>query len=178
MASAKTGGRDDFNTPPPVLEAVRRYASIDLDPCWNETSLTKPLVGKLDGGALGCGLDVWWPTYIRDGIAFVNWPYSKSPAWAAKVASSAEERVPIIALVAARTDTRWWRSLWPHVDAEARWHGRLRFWLDGAPATVWSKKLQKNIPACATFASSLLGINVSQRRFRAAFEGVATVVVP
>jgi hypothetical protein len=167
MASAKTGGRDDFNTPPPALEAVRRYAPIDLDPCWNPSSMTEPFLGKFDGGQLGCGIDAWWPTHIRDGIAFVNWPYSASAAWSEKLVQQAGERVPIIALVACRTDTRWWRRIWPYVDAEARWHGRLRFWLDGKPAA-----------SGATFASSFLGINVSQRRFRAAFEGVATVVVP
>lgn len=169
MQSARNGGpgRDDFCTPPGVVELLTAHWCIDLDPCSNTRSAVSPMRGRLFGGADDDGLSSSWGDMVDGGIAYVNPPYSQMAKWARKMAVEAEHGVPIIALVAARTDTRWWRTLWPRVDACAFWNGRLRFWLDGVP-----------MKAKATFASASLGMNVSQRVFRRAFDGVATVVIP
>jgi hypothetical protein len=171
MQSAKTSGRDDFNTPPEVLARVRLIGHVQFDPCWNEYAATVLAPSTLDyaadGGERGDGLSLDWSEFTRDGLAFVNFPYSAAAAWSTKVAQESDLGVPIVVLCAARTDTKWWRLLWTHCDVVAFWHGRIRFWLDGAPAKHG-----------ATFASALFGFNVMPRRFRAALGGVATVVVP
>lgn len=179
MSSARTGtGRDDWNTPPEVLELVRQLGRIDLDPCSNGNSLVEA-ASVLDGAGQGDGLRAAWGEYVSaGGLVFVNPPYSKAATWAAKMVEQAECGVPIVALVAARTDTRYWQAMHRAADAIGLWRRRMRFWLDGEPATVWSKKLKRHIPASATFPSALLGFNVSQRRFRAVFAGVAEVVIP
>jgi hypothetical protein len=166
MQSAKTSGRDDFNTPFEVIERVMSIAPIGLDPCWNPHSVTGECEW-MDGGASGDGLLTEWSDYVDGGQAFVNFPYSAAKDWSVKVAKESDLGVPIVVLCAARTDTKWWRTLWSHCDVAAFWHGRIRFWLDGAPAKHG-----------ATFASALFGFNVIPRRFRAALGGVATVVLP
>jgi hypothetical protein len=166
MQSAKTGGRDDFNTPPDVMARVQMIEHVQFDPCWNRHSVLAPEY-RADGAEHGCGLECDWLDFVHDGLAFVNFPYSAAKDWSAKVARESDEGVPIVVLCAARTDTKWWRTLWSHCDVAAFWHGRIRFWLDGAPAKHG-----------ATFASALFGFNVMPRRFRAAFGGVATVAVP
>lgn len=167
LQSAKTSGRDDYCTPPDIMKLIGEHWHVELDPCSNEFALTSPTIMALGGGEDGDGLLRDWRDHIEHGIAYVNPPYSQAKAWADKVALEAACGVPIVALVAARTDTRWWRTLWPNVDACAFWNKRIKFWLDGAPASH-----------PATFASAFLGMNVSQRVFRRAFDGVATVVVP
>lgn len=161
MSSARTGaGTDVWGTPPNVIERVERVGFIALDPCCdteNSTSKVWCFTEEDDGLAQG------WGEHISAGLVYVNFPYSKAAAWAVKCAEEAGKGVPIIVLCAARPDTRWWKVLWDTADAVAFWRGRLRF--VGAPAS-------------APFPSALFGMNVSQRRFKAAFDGVATTVLP
>lgn len=161
MSSAKGdgGGADTWCTPSIVLECVRAVGSIGLDPCTNAdnpTAARSIYTPEIDGLAQPWDLDG------NGGLVYVNPPYSNVGEWALK-AANASAAVPVIMLVAARTDTKWWRQLWGVADAVAFWNGRLKF--VGAPTS-------------APFPSALFGLNVSQRRFRHAFEPVATVVLP
>lgn len=72
---------------------------------------------------------------MSSGLIYVNCPYGRTIGrWTAKCRNEAEEGAEIIALLPARTDTRWWRDCTPPRSARAVafLRGRLRF--VGAPA--------------------------------------------
>jgi hypothetical protein len=165
MSSARTGkGKDDWCTPAVVLDRVRLMGRIALDPCTsvvNPTDADDIFTGIGGASAYSCGLENDW--HPHNGLVYCNPPYSKMTAWALKMVAEAKKGTPIITLVAARPDTKWWRSMWSVADAVALWRGRLKF---------------VGAPSCAPFPSAVFGINVSQRRMRAVFGDVAEVVVP
>ena len=158
LQSAKTGGTDVHYTPAVVLDRVRKIAPIALDPCTephNPCEAVRFYTAKHDALSLA-----WQPV----GLTFINAPYSTMAAWADKiVAEAAQWPVPFIVLCAARVDTGWWRTLMAVADVVAFWRGRLRF---------------GDAKSSAPFPSAVFGLNVSQRRFRAAFGDVAEVVIP
>jgi site-specific DNA-methyltransferase (adenine-specific) len=166
MSSAKGVGRDDWCTPAAVLTRVRQVGNIVLDPCTSESNPVDAVMCMHLPDSDGLTRSWWgWMSGER-GLAFVNPPYSQMKAWAEKVAAEAKQGTPIIALVAARTDTRWWRDLWAAADVVGFWRGRLRFEVDGVPQGT------------APFPSALIGCNIGRRRFEKAFFDVANVVVP
>lgn len=159
MTSARTKtGRDDWETPDVVLERVRRIGHIALDPC---TSYANPVDADRCFTESFNGLVQPWSCSMH--LAYVNPPYSQMALWAAKMATEAELGVRIVALVAARPDTKWWRTMLNAADVVGFWRGRLKF---------------VGAESCAPFPSAVFGFNVSQRRFKAAFGDVADVVVP
>jgi hypothetical protein len=183
MQSARNGGdgKDDFETPPEVMERVRLVVPGCrlLDPCTSVRNPTGAWVGfVLEQGR--DGLNEPWCVASNDtdecNLVYVNPPFSQVRRWAEKVAGCAMDGLPIVTLVAGRTGTRWYRQLLAVADAVAFWPGRVRFNADGAPAMAWSKKLGQYVAASATFETHLLGINVSQRRFRRAFDNCQVVL--
>lgn len=172
-SSALTTGRDDWQTPEVVLERVRRVGCLALDPCTSSENPCRALRWCYLGAPMhagswpyGDGLAFSWYLALNWGdVVFVNPPYSAMAAWADKVASEAEVGTPIVALVAARTETKWWERMWSMADACAYWRRRLAFNLPGIATR-----------ASATFPSALLAFNVGARRFRTAFEDRAAVV--
>ena len=182
LASARTTGKDEHNTPPEILDRVRKVGRIAFDPCPGDGDMVgaqhdlldaseiKGLpAGSLPSSKYGVdGLMVSWiAIYKRQSthgaLTYVNFPYSHASAWALKIVSEADAGLPIIALVAARPDTRWWRAMWNAADAVAFWRGRITFLGSKHPAP---------------FPSALFALNVSQRRFRAAFGDAAEIVCP
>lgn len=155
LQSAKTGGKDEHFTPAVVLDRVRRIAPIALDPCTSEDNpcAAARFYTERDNGLL----QPW------ESLTYCNPPYSDAKTWAAKMATEAAMGVSIVALVAARPDTKWWRTMWDACDVMAFWRGRLTFGDAAHPAP---------------FPSATFGLNVSQRRFRQAFGDVAEVVIP
>lgn len=148
-SSARTNrGSDNWQTPDVVLDGVRRIGPIDLDPCTDETN--------------PCGARTWFwaggletPWMVVSGLIYVNPPYSQMAAWAHKCAFESREcGARIIALVPARTDTRWWREATSEVECVAFWNGRLTF---------------KGAPAPAPFPSALLAFNIGARAMDRAF---------
>ncbi len=111
---AYNGDTNDWITPKDVIEKLGPF---DLDPC---ASVHQP-----------------WPcarksyTYMDDGLAqpwegrvWLNPPYGPNTAtWLRKLASHGNG----VALVPARTDTRWFRETWGLADAFLFLHGRLNF---------------------------------------------------
>lgn len=144
-----SSGKDDWCTPPEVLRLVRLVGPIGLDPCWNPGALSSPRVRAwLDDGRDGLQLD--WAAEVAPGeVVFVNPPYSTlESAWGHKLAAEGPRvraaGAHLVAIVPARTDTRWWQPMWT-ADAICFWRGRVHF-LDkgvrqaGAPfpsAVVW-----------------------------------------
>lgn len=124
MSSARTGTKeqDAWQTPEEVLALVREVAPIDLDPCTSEDNPTgaKHFITEAQNGLQG-----FWP---GAGLVYVNAPYSRMRDWAERVGQASGPRREIIALVPARTDTRWWHRLVtyrPH--AICFWQGRIKF---------------------------------------------------
>ena len=116
--------RMDWNTPESFLALVRKVAPIGLDPCSNVTSKVKASAAWLSGG-----LEVDWSGF---GLVYVNPPYGRElKQWAEKIAAEADRGVEIIALVPARTDTKWFRQMWNRKSAVCLWQGRITF--EGAP---------------------------------------------
>lgn len=113
---------DEWLTPPWVITALGPF---DLDPC-------SPLDRPWDTAARHYtvsddGLLLPW-----DGLVWCNPPYSSADTWMARLA----EHGTGIALVFARTETRWWfASVWGKASALLFIQGRLTFHRpDGTPA--------------------------------------------
>lgn len=146
-----TSNSQEWNTPLEVLELVRAFDAIGLDPCSN--------AGSIVGAAVEWRMERDGDSLLRDwrghGLVYVNPPYSRFlRAWTAKCAQSGAE---VIACVPARTDARWWHQSAVTADAICYWRGRLRFL--GAPSS-------------APFPSALLYFGPRVERFRDVFAAV------
>lgn len=130
LAPLMSSVRMDWQTPRKVLDLVRLVGRIGLDPC---TTDDNP-VGADDWIAPPSdGLLQEWPSDDGAGafLTYVNPPYGRSlGAWMAKCNEESANGAEIIALVPARTDTRWWEHV-TQADAICFWRGRLTF--EGAP---------------------------------------------
>lgn len=117
---------DEWRTPECVLERVRRVGPIALDPCSGPGSIVH---ARVEWTEADDGLTRAWEV-AHDEICFVNPPYGRElPLWVAHcMLEDAVLKTPIVLLVPARTDTRWW-----HDDVVQRaavvcfWRGRLKF---------------------------------------------------
>ena len=132
--AAFTSGRDEHWTPPAVIDGIlwamggERFT---LDPCSPGADLAPTQVVPADR----------YLTKDDDGLAFswggagavvyVNPPYSRIAAWVAKCRAEAAAGTQVVALVPARTETRWWRDHVAGVANVVFMPGRLRF---GGPA--------------------------------------------
>lgn len=155
MSSAKTGGRDDWETPDCVLERVRMVGQIGLDPC--APVGRNPVGARIVYDERKDGLSFSWVAAI-DEITFINPPYSQLRRWVNRCDEGWQ--CEVIALVPARTDTRAWNEISPNVVAF--WRGRLTF---------------RGAQGPAPFPSALLYWGDRPWKFGAAFEDVAKVVM-
>lgn len=124
QAQMRNGGRvkghDEWLTPPGL---IRSLGPFDLDPC-------APTVRP-------------WPTATRhiappengllmrwDGRVWMNPPFSQNARWIGRLAQHGNG----IALVPARTDSRWFQEIaWPNAAAALFLRGRQRFYkVDGS----------------------------------------------
>ncbi len=121
--NTKNPGFQHWNTPAEVLDPLRAFVPISLDPCSNPSSVV----------AASCrvtlpvdGLAFPWHLY---GHTFVNPPYADQPAWLAKaVAERALGAKTITVLIPASTETKTFREqVFGHADAVAFWHRRIGF---------------------------------------------------
>lgn len=146
MSSARTGGRDDWETPEHVLVLVRRLGPIMIDPCAGPTTW----IGRVNVTAAQDGLTWRWCR----GIAYVNPPYSRLREWAAKVDQEARTGCRIVSLVPSRTDTRWWRTITERASCVLFWRGRIRF---------------AGAASCAPFPSAIIAHGLPPHDVSAAF---------
>lgn len=160
-APLMSSARGDWQTPDCVLERVRRVAPIGLDPCTVESNPTgawstyTPEIDALKPGVL------WW---LPDdaGLIYCNPPYGRGiGAWVDKCREAAAGET-VIALLPARTDTRWFP--WD-ADAICFWRGRLTF---------------RGAPAPAPFPSAVVywGTEANMLRFGRAFYDAGKIVYP
>lgn len=116
--------RDDWRTPPEVLERVRRVAPIGLDPC---TGIENPTGASIFAVAPGAwpadeplpwsaridGFSFPWSMHCPEGeLVWVNPPYSRGNLgpWTARCRTEAMGGAEIIALVPADPSTDWWNE--------------------------------------------------------------------
>jgi hypothetical protein len=152
-------------TPQHVLDVVREFEVIALDPC---TTPQNPVGAKVFCDVDGLG--VCWSGFIADWapahvpFAFVNPPYSRGELlkWARKAVEEwRRNQVESICLVPADTSTRASQLLLAEANAVAFWRHRICFAGEQG----------------AKFANALYYFGDRQGRFRRVFERWATVLV-
>lgn len=156
-----SSARGDWQTPDCVLERVRKVAPIGLDPCTSPENpcgadyCSTPLLG-------GDGLLADWTAFHAPGrLVYCNPPYGRGiGAWVEKCHDEYMRGGEVIALLPARTDTRWFP--WDAV-AICFWRGRLTF---------------KGAPAPAPFPSAVVYWGQRYWAFNDAFCDVGKIVSP
>lgn len=114
---------DEWWTPPEITDALGPF---DLDPCAPEGGV--PWITAEHYSLATDGLAEEW-----HGFVWLNPPYSEISPWMQRLADHGNG----IALVFARTETRWWFDhVWPHASRFLFLAGRLSFHRpDGSVAT-------------------------------------------
>ena len=150
--------RPDWNTPLNLLERVRAFDSIGLDPCGNAGSIVQARIEwrlERDGDSLP-------KPWGNLGLVYVNPPYGPEiTPFAQKMVEEGAKGTEIIALLPARVDPVWWQKWITQADAVCFWRGRLKFL--GAPSS-------------APFPSAVAYWGPRRDRFRAIFGEVGWVV--
>jgi len=144
--SALTGGKDDWETPEYILDAVRAFEPIGLDPCTHEGN---PVRAARFYTREADGLEAPWH---NQGLVFVNPPYSMMAHWSRAIVRESE-RAEIIALVGARPGAKWYARMQLAALGHLEFSGRVRF--VGAPSS-------------APFPSALLYFGERGKKFVAA----------
>lgn len=142
LAPLMSSAKSDWCTPACVLDRVRAVAPIALDPCTTRDNPTGAAAICVEHGPMpgdeqiGCTIDVdglaaAWVKLADGGLIYVNPPYGLAIGdWTERCADAGCDEAEVIALLPARTDTRWWAAACvPPVSAQAVcfWRGRLRF---------------------------------------------------
>lgn len=130
MAADKSdlAGSNEWLTPDDVLEAVRRFAPIGLDPCSHP--LSRVHADREVRKDLGeDGLKVSWINECPLGrLVFVNPPYCQGIGdWTAKARYQGEAGAFVVGLLPAHTDTGWWHRDVVPATAVCLWRGRVSF---------------------------------------------------
>ena len=130
MFSSKNQG---WETPDGLLDVIRRYRPIRLDPCTTEQNPTKAIEFFTPGDD---GLTQDWDMG-SGGLIYVNPPYGRQLSkWVGKVVSESLRRpvtgrrygTEIIMLIPARPDTaNWQHGVFESSDAVCFIKGRLQF---------------------------------------------------
>lgn len=126
--------RQDWQTPDHLLDLIRGYRAIRLDPCTEIENPTKAqdIFIKVDDG-----ITQDWEM-DKGGLVYVNPPYGREQKfWVEKCVSEAAKRPfllqndlgsEIILLVPARTDTvHWHHGIIAHAEAICYIKGRIKF---------------------------------------------------
>ena len=134
LAPLMSSNRSDWETPPQLFEALHREFRFTLDAAADERNHKLP-VWLGPGSPLGYedALLVHWDVAGRPAVAWLNPPYGyRIGLWVAKAYEEAQSaNATVVALLPARTDTRWWRHYVMEAEEIRLLPGRLRF--VGAP---------------------------------------------
>lgn len=152
---------DEWYTPPKIVElVVRMLEGVDLDPCSNAAGKAANVPAEHHYCAADDGLALKWR-----GKVYMNPPYGKPiKHWVAKFVDSFKtgEMTEGIALVAARTETKWFQLLLGQSPPICFITGRLNF---------------SNAPNDATFPSALIYLGKRIRRFAKTFNETGPIYV-
>lgn len=139
FSRAATGGRDDWETPAALFDSLDEEFRFTVDvAATRQNAKVRPFLSA-EEDALVCD----WHVGGRGRVCWMNPPYSQCRAFMAKAALEVARGCTVVALVPARTDTRWWHEhVWdterhtPRAGVEVRFlRGRVKFSgaLAGAP---------------------------------------------
>jgi hypothetical protein len=141
----KSKPTDHWNTPAWLAKTLGRFqGGISLDPCSNATSLVSARFVAHGGDGLD-GLTLDWVDLGRNGLIYINPPYSDVGPWAEKFSQLPAESAAAM-LVKLDPTTRWWKTAMYRSAGFFTFRERLRF---GRPG------LDKKQPG-ANFASALI----------------------
>ncbi len=129
FSSAKTTGRDDWETPLDFFHTLDRVYKFDLDVAADGVNHQTPLwlgPGGMRENALQCG----WYVSDKPTVAWCNPPYSASKKFIEKAIFEAEfHSVDTVMLLPARTDTKYFHELvWQNASSIIFLKGRLKFY--------------------------------------------------
>lgn len=113
--------KTDHLTPDSILELVRSFAPIVLDPCTTKDNPTGAEYIRTPECSPD-GLETAWHEF--DGLVYVNPPYGRRKGqrckeWVEKAIEEYQQGAEIIMLLPARTDTQWFQRLFELVSADA-----------------------------------------------------------
>lgn len=147
---------DEWMTPQWLVDWVHKFLPIGLDPCTTPANPVRALkyYTKQDNGKTG----PWWDV-PRGHCVYVNPPYSDVSAWVDRVCQ--EKKHPLLLLVPARVDTKWWHQMLDRATSVLFFRGRLKF-----------SERQTSAP----FPSALVGFHMDEHRFTDAFHDLGWVV--
>jgi phage N-6-adenine-methyltransferase len=122
--------KDDWETPPEFFAAMEKlFGKFALDVCANEVN--HKCIGFLAGyGHDDDGLQVpWHQCYGGNPQCWMNPPYGRNVTgkWVAKAIEESKKGAPVICLLPARTDTKWFRACYENAAAIYFVQGRLKF---------------------------------------------------
>lgn len=122
--AGRSKGWPNWTTPKHVVDLVSEVDRIVLDPCSNEHSQVGALMSFTEHG-----LEESWCERVAShpGLVYVNPPYNQADAFIDKCIAEAKSGIQIIALVAARTDTKWAHKAFDTVQSVQFWSGRIKF---------------------------------------------------
>ena len=123
--AAYSSDRMDWETPQALFDELNAEYGFTLDPCSTHANAKceNHYTAEDDGLALPWG-----------GVVFCNPPYGRSIGdWIRKCSEEAARCETIVALVPARTDTRWFHEYIYHRAEVVFLRGRLKFETDGKP---------------------------------------------
>jgi site-specific DNA-methyltransferase (adenine-specific) len=117
--------RDDWETPPDLFEPLQREFDLRVDAAASRTNTKCPeYFGPGSESRLNALSAEPWPI----DRYWLNPPYSQTRAFMTKAAAAAEAGSLVVALVAARTDVRWWHQhVWDASRGALRSHVQIRF---------------------------------------------------
>ncbi len=138
--TGNTSTHHGWHTPPEIMHGLYVvFGTFDLDPCSSTRNRRRaPVRARTYFTLDDDGLRLPW-----HGRVFVNPPYGRSvPRWVGKARTEVQHgrAQVVVALVAARTDTRWWHDHIAGVAEVFLLRGRLRFG-DGKQAAPFPSAL-------------------------------------
>jgi site-specific DNA-methyltransferase (adenine-specific) len=153
-----TSRSEHWCTPPEIKDRVCQVDTIGLDPAGNIHSIIDAqLVFDFNGGQDGLLL-----SWQHQGLVYINPPYGRAlPKWTKKIAAEALLGTEIVALLPARTDTKWFHEhILPYAQTMLFYKGRIKF-IDG---TTGKRKHS------ATFPSIFVYFGKRSKKFKKAFK--------
>ena len=107
---------DEWATPQDFYDKLDAEFRFVVDAAATQDNKKRPLYYGIDDG-LGCIGDALTQPWCTDGAHWMNPPYSRCREFIAKAAEERHKGVLTVALVPARTDTRWFHEHLYHADA-------------------------------------------------------------
>lgn len=158
--------RQDWETPQDLFDTLNKIFEFDVDVCANETNHKCKKYFKESDDALS--IPNWNKAVTRPGwrrlMCWMNPPYKRTlQSWIDKIGEQVDRGSAVVALVPARTETKWFQPLW-NADALIFVRGRLKF--------VGAKSSAPFPSVIAVFGRKL------KRRERKALNEIGRVIIP